>query len=197
MTKDELKTIIALSGDKRLSHLEDEIFASSTLAHVYLAMIAKILWPGDTMPNIISTVDTAPIIFSYAKRYLNNERWLAAEQYIIKDPQYAHWYATDIIRDRWHEAEQYIMKDEHWYGYYLQQFGIRNDKGEYVFPKGSPDSLMRIQCKYPDLIERLTKLKKTRGTPSIGTIDYMLREAEVPAYAHEKFYDLLNNIGIL
>ena len=48
--------------------------------------------------------------FAYeeAKRTGN---WTEAEPYIMKDPEYAYWYARGVIGDRWSEAEPYIMKD--------------------------------------------------------------------------------------
>jgi len=36
----------------------------------------------------------------------------------MKDPKQAYWYAREIIKDRWLEAEEYIIKDSvwaHWY----------------------------------------------------------------------------------
>jgi hypothetical protein len=33
------------------------------------------------------------------------------EPYLIKDPYYAYYYASIVIKDRWPEAEPYVMKD--------------------------------------------------------------------------------------
>ena len=44
----------------------------------------------------------------------------------MKDPRWAYCYARDIIKDRWIEAEEYIMKDPYLY-YEYKSFLL--DKG--------------------------------------------------------------------
>ena len=56
--------------------------------------------------------------YLYAVNILNNKRFIEAEPYIAKHPEYAYKYALFVIHDRWKEAEPYIMKDpEHAYNY--------------------------------------------------------------------------------
>jgi hypothetical protein len=50
--------------------------------------------------------------------------WPEAEPYIMKDPQWAYWYALNVLKRPWPEAEPYIMKDDHWWGFY-QEFKHR------------------------------------------------------------------------
>ena len=58
-------------------------------------------------------------LFAYkeAKRTGN---WLEAEPYIMKDPEYAYFYAMDAIQDEWPEAEPYIMKDPEYAYFYAR-----------------------------------------------------------------------------
>jgi len=45
----------------------------------------------------------------YARNILN-KRWPEAEPYILKEPEWAYEYARNVIKDRWPEAEPAIMK---------------------------------------------------------------------------------------
>ena len=54
----------------------------------------------------------------YIKKYNFIKRWLEAEEYIKTNPEYAYWYARDIIEGKWPEAEEYIKKDPYWWCMY-------------------------------------------------------------------------------
>jgi len=54
--------------------------------------------------------DLPRIIYNYAFYYLK-KRWLEAEEYILKEPHYACWYAINIIRGKWPEAEKVIKSN--------------------------------------------------------------------------------------
>ena len=47
-----------------------------------------------------------------------NKRDKNLEIIIIKDPEYAYFYAKDVIKGRWKEAEQYIINDSRYAFYY-------------------------------------------------------------------------------
>ena len=50
----------------------------------------------------------------YACWYAENiikDRWKEAEPYIIKNPEWIYEYCLNVIKGRWPEAEPYIMKD--------------------------------------------------------------------------------------
>jgi len=52
-------------------------------------------------------------LYWYAKNVIN-DRWIDAEEYIIKDSEWAYSYARYVIKDRWYDAEEYIMKVPYW-----------------------------------------------------------------------------------
>lgn len=101
-------TLIALSGNKRLPHLEEEIFLNKKLTALYLQQIMPYhLAPlyldqrfGNLTPDIefYSTNEVcAWSLYLYAKHVMK-ERWIAAEYTIIRDYEAAVCYATDVIR---------------------------------------------------------------------------------------------------
>ena len=51
-------------------------------------------------------------------------RWTEAECYIKKDPEHAYWYAYYIIKGRWPEAEPHIKKNSEWAHRYSNHFGV-------------------------------------------------------------------------
>lgn len=104
----EIKTIIALSGNRRLPELETEIFSDEELTTFYLTALRG---------NTSITPTNGNIAFWYANKILKS-RWHEAEDIIMKNPRYACWYAEDVIRGRWKEAEQYIIVDARWIHYY-------------------------------------------------------------------------------
>lgn len=59
-------------------------------------------------------------------RAIYYERWTEAEQYIMKDPELAYFYAKNIIKGRWPEAEPYIMQTySKWWNDYKECFNIK------------------------------------------------------------------------
>jgi hypothetical protein len=55
---------------------------------------------------------------AYYKCWGNRKRDKDLEPFIIKDPEYAYFYAKDIIKGRWLEAEPFIIQDSGWAFYY-------------------------------------------------------------------------------
>ena len=53
----------------------------------------------------------ATFAFYYARDVLKG-RWLAAEPYILKDPEESYWYARHVIGGRWPEAEPTLANSE-------------------------------------------------------------------------------------
>ena len=51
-------------------------------------------------------------------------RWLEAEPYIMKNPQYAYNYAINVLKRRWLEAEPFIFQDRVFGKYYQEAFKI-------------------------------------------------------------------------
>jgi hypothetical protein len=41
---------------------------------------------------------------------------------IAKVPEFAYYYAKDVVKGRWLEAEPYIMKDSYWWDRYETYF---------------------------------------------------------------------------
>jgi hypothetical protein len=48
---------------------------------------------------------------AYYKCWENNKRDKNLEKIIMKHPEYAYFYAREVIKGRWKEAEQYIIND--------------------------------------------------------------------------------------
>ena len=112
---DELKTLIALAGNKRLPYLEVEIFADSELTKLYLHNLCKEYhWYSASNP-----------IIQLAFRYVcavNLGRWSAAELLFAQDPQFAYLYARQCFNGRWIEAESVIALDAHFAYYYARDY---------------------------------------------------------------------------
>lgn len=84
MIKDEIKTVIVLSGSKRLPDLEVEIFADEELATLYLHNLCKEEDWYDGYEN------NTCLAFFYAV-YTLGTRWPVAE--VLISPKYSwHWY---------------------------------------------------------------------------------------------------------
>lgn len=114
MTIDEFKILLALNGNKRIEHLEEEIFSNEVFIKMYLGVLTS-HWLGSCK----SSKSIATHAQWYAWNFIN-ARWIVAEPYIMKDPDCASYYALKVIKGRWIEAEQYIMKDANrwvWYCY--------------------------------------------------------------------------------
>jgi hypothetical protein len=84
MNRDELKMLLALNGNQRLPHLEEEIFSDENLYSYYLVEICN--------------------IYIWCCHYSNCDDYAGL----------AHMYAMDVIGDRWPEAEAVIFSDFMW-----------------------------------------------------------------------------------
>ena len=82
---DELKTVIALAGNRRLLHLEDEIFANESLTTLYLHTLC-----GFSITTYTGNHDNAALVLYYAMHFMH-ERWPQAE-HILNDPRYYKYY---------------------------------------------------------------------------------------------------------
>jgi len=49
--------------------------------------------------------------YFYARDIIKS-RWKEAEKYILRDPLYAYLYARDVIRGEWKEAEKVIKQSD-------------------------------------------------------------------------------------
>ena len=66
--------------------------------------------------NIIQTLDRYHFL---NKRIKSN---------LVKNPEYAYYYASIIIGGRWPEAEPYIKKDSYWWDRYIRGNLISDDR---------------------------------------------------------------------
>lgn len=114
----QLQILISLSGDKRLPHLEEEIFSNKELIKIYLTVIRRILVnqyiQSDNNESIDDTDNQCDIIYDYAEYVMKGERWIEAEHIMLQEPGWAYLYAKDIIKGRWPEAEMIISTSAHW-----------------------------------------------------------------------------------
>ena len=55
-----------------------------------------------------------------AYRKCGGKRNKNLEPFIIKDPEWAYFYARDVIKDRWIEAEPIIIINSSWAYYYAR-----------------------------------------------------------------------------
>jgi len=69
-------------------------------------------------PKLETAIMKDPQYAYYYARDVLNRRWPEAEPYIMKDPEWAYWYARDVLKRPWPEAEPYIMKDPELAYYY-------------------------------------------------------------------------------
>ena len=110
-------------------------------------------------------------LFAYkeAKRTGN---WLEAEPYIMKDPEYAYFYARDIRKKgRWPEAEPYIMKDPYsayWYARYVI---------EGRFPEAEPYIMKDPEYAYMYARDIRKKGRWSEAEPAIATSHVVIRYA--------------------
>jgi hypothetical protein len=82
---------------------------------------------------------------AYFKCLEDNKRDEQAEKIIIKDPQYAHYYALNIIKGRWKQAEPIIIINSSWAYYYAKEIikdrwieaeeTIKNSQYAYAYAK--------------------------------------------------------------
>jgi hypothetical protein len=89
MTLNELKTLLALNGNQRLPHLEEEIFADKSLYTVYVVSLCKNFDRLELYKKRIENISW--LIFRYATSILKS-RWPESELVIAKDRYYADWY---------------------------------------------------------------------------------------------------------
>jgi hypothetical protein len=131
MTLDELKTILALNGNKRLPHLESEIFTSSELYTCYLeSLCSKYWWFESYIPDAAGQLPWLAV--RYAREVIHS-RWPEAEKVIATDPEWAYRYATGVIKGRWPEAEATIAaKPQYAYYYAFSVIGGRWPEAEVV-----------------------------------------------------------------
>lgn len=66
--------------------------------------------------------ESAYSYFVYILRDLGWDRWPAAEDTIKTSPEWAYYYATDVIGSRWPEAEPAIAKDANFATKYIMRF---------------------------------------------------------------------------
>lgn len=98
----EIKTIIALSGNRRLPDLEEQIFDDDTLTREYIIAVCGINYCP-------SKSEIAEEIVMYAYR-TDSCRWLAAECAVARySARAAYIYARDVIGGRWDKAESSIL----------------------------------------------------------------------------------------
>jgi hypothetical protein len=112
MTLDELKTLLALNGNQRLAHLEEEIFADKELYTYYLKSISTMRF----------TNDVGSMIRNYAI-FVIGGRWPEAEKMILENPYDVYFYTTDIIKGRWPEGEAVIATNPTFAQWYNEDFG--------------------------------------------------------------------------
>ena len=75
------------------------------------------LYEYHTNPEKLDQYENRSIIVpELAYKYVleTNQRFEAGERAIMKDPEYAYWYAQKVIKGRWPEAEPVIIKDPYW-----------------------------------------------------------------------------------
>ena len=57
----------------------------------------------------------------YYARDVIKDRWIEAEKIILTDPDWAYYYARYIIKGRWIEAENIILTNPQWAFYYAKR----------------------------------------------------------------------------
>lgn len=122
---DNIKSLIVLNGNRRIPEFEKEIFASDELTKIYLSMIAEIVWPGY---NVNIDLNISSTVYVYTKYHTHGERWHQAESCILQSPEYAYYYAVNIIGNRWAEAEPVLIKSDYWFEKYRHHFGLEESK---------------------------------------------------------------------
>ena len=73
-------------------------------------------------PELEEIIMKDPEYAYYYASIVIKDRWPEAEPYVMKDPGYATYYAENVIKKRWIEAEPYIKKNRSWWDRYKQQF---------------------------------------------------------------------------
>ncbi len=119
MQHTELHTYLALAGNQRLEHLEDEIFADKTATTIYLHNLCREYnwYPYNGNKN-------ACLAHRYSL-WIIKGAWPAAETVIIKDAEYASLYARNVIKTRWPAAElEHIRSRNKMWRVYVRHFGI-------------------------------------------------------------------------
>lgn len=126
---DELKTIITLSGSKRLPELEKDVLADKSLTKLYLNNILptltiheripsfeKIIFAEEELTGIYVTQVTGTKHYTAAGYsaavtiyaiYQMKAPWTEAEQVILRSAYYSYRYALNF--GRWDEAEDVII----------------------------------------------------------------------------------------
>ena len=79
-------------------------------------------------------------LYGYARGDIIERRWLEAEPLIMKDPEWAYYYAKYVIRGRWPEAEPYIADSANFAHHYAL----------YILKRRWPEAEPRI-LKYPQI----------------------------------------------
>ena len=86
------------------------------------------LYEYHSTPSLLDEYDNRiTIIPELAYNYASetNQRFLAGERAVMKDPEWAYWYAIGIIKCRWEAAEPTIMKDSFYWTLYKKHIGIQ------------------------------------------------------------------------
>ena len=91
---DDIKLMIAIAGNRRLPHLEVNIFADHELTCFYLTILCKDLYWWDP---INTHLECAWAAYYYFKDVLRC-RWPEAEALIASDEDYWAWYAHTLSR---------------------------------------------------------------------------------------------------
>jgi hypothetical protein len=90
MTVDDLKMLLALNGNNRIPHLEEEIFTSEELYNCYICELSKgKMWYSQH--NEIDGNNISLWLFFYAK-YTMESRWPEAEHIIAKSRVVSNYY---------------------------------------------------------------------------------------------------------
>ena len=117
MAASELKLLLALNGNRRIEHLEEEIFADRVLAELYLTSLCKSYSWYDTSSPV------SELAYIYVAEVIGGP-WPAAEPIILSTAEDAYYYARYVTRDRWLAAEPIIKSDAHYWYIYRTWFGI-------------------------------------------------------------------------
>jgi hypothetical protein len=75
---------------------------------------------GSRWPEIEPTIAQDPQWACYYAQDVLKGRFLKAESTISQDLEWAYYYAQNILKDRFHEAELYIAKNRRWAYYYAR-----------------------------------------------------------------------------
>jgi hypothetical protein len=122
MLLDELKMLLALNGNRRIPHLEEEIFASKKLYTFYLEELIDRKMPELMLYNIDSEYFNSPwLAYKYALDVIKS-RWTEAEAVIATSPCWSCWYAIEVIGSRWPEAEWVIAAEREHANVYNDSF---------------------------------------------------------------------------